>query len=439
MKRSVMAELEAWKESPNRKPLVVKGVRQCGKSYILEEFARTHFDKYLLVDFERDPVLCTFFEKEKDPARILRNIGARYGTVIDRDTFLLLDEIQVCPRAITFLKYFYADLPDHHIAAAGSLLGVAIERNSSSYPVGKVREIEMRPMTFHEYLVAVGEEEICGILDEEGVRDGIPEGFADILESHYNDYLFVGGMPEAVQAWVDRRDPEEVKAIQTAILNQYGSDFSNHVPRSEVVRVLDVWESIPKQLARDNVKFMFGHVRKGGRARELEDALKWIAQAGMVRLAYIDESAEFPVSIHEEGASFKVYMSDVGLLGRRCGMDYADYVSGELSGLILGALAENYVMNELTALFGTAPACWKRGTREVDFLIDFRRSVVPIEVKAGMKVRARSLRHYIDEYDPPRAVLFSLNPLSIGRVSEIPLYAAWLTKDVLSEVPERKD
>ncbi|MDO5862179.1 MAG: AAA family ATPase [Thermoplasmata archaeon] len=438
MWRSVMAELEAWKDSPRRKPLVVKGVRQCGKSYILEEFAKTHYDKFLLVNFERDPALCTFFDGTIDTARVLRNIGARYGTVIDKDTFVLFDEIQACPRAVTSLKYFCEDMPEYHIASAGSLLGVAIARGGWSYPVGKIKEIDMRPMTFREYLEAAGEGEICRIL-EEGIQEGIPEGFTDRLEGHYRDYLFVGGMPEAVDAWVRRGDPEEVIAIQIGILNQYASDFSSHVPRSEIVRVLDVWESIPKQLARDNTKFMFGHVRKGGRARELEDALKWIEQAGLVHLSYIDEAAEFPVSIHEDGAAFKVYMADVGLLGRRCGLDHADYASGELGGLLVGALTENYVMNELVAAFGSAPACWRKGTWEVDFLIDFRRSVVPIEVKAGTKVRARSLKHYIDEYRPSRAILFSDNPLSIGPVSGIPLYAAWLAKDVLSAIPDGND
>ncbi len=434
MWRKIMDDLVSWKNNPDRKPLVIRGVRQCGKTTILKRFGEERYRNCVYVNLEKQPAFCAVFEKDHDVQRIVSDISALSRTKIEKeDTLLILDEIQSCPRALASLKYFQEDGKGYHVACAGSLLGIVLAR-SSSKPVGKTEDLTMYPMDFHEWMIANGEDLLWEAVSENpGTLDA---ALADRLERLYREYLFVGGMPEAVKSWVTTHDEEEVSKAHDGILNWYSADMLGHAPNDDSDKIFQVWTSIPSQLFTETGNFIFSHVRKGGRARELEGALQWLVDAGLVHKVYKVETPKVPMKQQMDLISFKAYLCDVGLLGRMMNLTLDAYLYPEL-GLLSddyrGGLTENFVLNEIIHLFGEDVCFWRSGREELDFLIQHRSRIVPVEVKSGRKVRASSLGKYINEYDPVAAAVVSMNPPRIARVMHVPLYMIWSMRKLLND------
>ncbi len=425
MKRSVSAELQKWKESPARKPLVLKGVRQCGKTYILKEFGAGSYPDVAYFNFEETPVIAGLFERDYDVRRILTELGLFRGKTIEPGrTLVIFDEIQECGRALTSLKYFCENAGEYHIACAGSLLGIAIH-NDRSFPVGKVDFLTLYPMSFYEFLAATGSEQLAEYL--EGFVSGQPLSgpVAGKLETALRVYYTVGGMPEAVKTWRDTNDLGKTEAVQRQILAGYELDFVKHATAAEFPKLKAVWEAIPQQLARPTGKFIFSQVRKGWRARDLEDALQWLTGAGLVYKVCRIEKPFLPLSSYADAGAFKLYMADVGLLRSLAGVPAR--VVLEPSALYTefrGAVTENFVLNELVKSSGDRVYYWTSGNEaEVDFVVQQDEHVIPIEVKSAENVRAKSLAEYRKRYAPEFAVLTSMQGRTGGKgLIRIPLY-----------------
>ena len=425
MKRDVTQGLLAWKEQPNRKPLVLKGVRQCGKTYILKEFGREYYKDVAYFNFEENRSLNSLFEQDYDVKRILFELGLFLGrTIAPGNTLIILDEIQECPRAITALKYFCENAPEYHVACAGSLLGLAIHENQS-FPVGKVDIRTLYPMSFYEFLSATGNEALADYLTRFQSGSSVSELIGGKLRTALKQYYVVGGMPEAVSVWCETGDLEKVEAVQQDILASYELDFAKHAPPSEFPKLSAIWASVPQQLAKPNSKFIFSHVKKGWRSKDLEDALQWLIRAGLVYQVCKVEKPFMPLSSYADATNFKLYLCDVGLL-RRLARLPAQVVL-ESSGIYTefkGVMTENYVLGELVKHVDATPYYWVSGnSAEVDFIVQCGAHIVPIEVKAESNVKARSLAEYRKKYAPPVSVKTSmLDEVSGSEVRLIPLY-----------------
>ncbi len=435
MWRRAFGDLVAWKDSERRMPLLLRGVRQCGKTYLLKSFGAECYENTVYVNFESEKGLRALFDKDLDPRRIIADLSSIKRVRIEEGrTLMIFDEIQACPEAITSLKYFCEEAPGYHLAAAGSLLGVALSRKGS-FPVGKVDMMTLRPMDFEEFLVADGLGNLRDRVKEAGPFD-VSQPVLDELESEYRRYLFVGGMPRAVDAWVRDRNEGSVIEEQERILMSYDSDFLKHVPYDDGPKVSRVWESVPQQLAAENSRFFYSHVRGSVRASDLEDAVQWLTDAGLLYRVGSVSSPGTPLDFKPDEGLFKLYMCDVGLLSRMVGAELSMYTYEGLSGTVdpdfRGAVAENYVLTEIVSMNGRAPRYWRDGRHEVDFLFQSRAGVVPVEVKSGWKVRAASLKAYIDRFSPGRSVVLSMNPPRDGDVVKLPLCLAWMMRSVLS-------
>ena len=425
MKRDITRELLSWKEKPNRKPLVLKGVRQCGKTYILKAFGQENYTDTAYFNFEETKSLNSLFEQDFDVKRILFELGLFLGrTITPGDTLIVLDEIQECPQAITALKYFCENAPEYHVVCAGSLLGLAIHKDQS-FPVGKVDIRTLYPMSFYEFLAATGDEALADYLIRFQPGSSVSELIGGKLRTALKQYYIVGGMPEAVSTWRDTKDLEKVEAVQQNILASYELDFAKHAPPSEFPKLSAIWASVPQQLAKPNSKFMFSHVKKGWRSKDLEDALQWLVRAGLVYQVCKVEKPFMPLSSYADATSFKLYLCDVGLL-RRLARLPAQVVldSSEIYAEFKGAMAENYVLGELVKHVDATPYYWVSGnSAEVDFIVQCGVHIVPIEVKAERNVKARSLAEYRKKYAPPVSVKTSMmDDVSGSEVRLIPLY-----------------
>lgn len=432
MKRSITNRLILWKDDENRKPLLLSGVRQCGKTYVLKEFGENCFQDYAYLNFESDDRLKAVFDYDFNVERILKELSFICSKRIEPGkTLLILDEIQECPRAITSLKYFCENMRDLHIICAGSLLGVALARKNISFPVGKVNRMKMYPMSFKEFLWACGADQVAGILEDWPTDRPIPEVYSVQLSKHLKEYYSVGGMPEAVAEWAASHDMQKVEAIQDEILLGYSDDFAKHAPLDQVEKIRWIWSSVPKQLAKDNNKFVFSHVKEGKRAAELEDALQWLRDAGLAIQLELVEKPEIPLASMADSTYFKVYLSDVGLLRRMSGLS-ARTIMEEDSLFIRfkGALAENYAVNELTSS-GEAIYFWRSGnTAEVDIVMESDGLIIPIEVKSADNTQAKSYRQFCKRYTP--SIGFRLSMKNIGenecegtRTISLPLWMLW--------------
>lgn len=432
MKRSITNRLILWKDDENRKPLLLSGVRQCGKTYVLKEFGENCFQDYAYLNFESDDRLKAVFDYDFNVERILKELSFICSKRIEPGkTLLILDEIQECPRAITSLKYFCENMRDLHIICAGSLLGVALARKNISFPVGKVNRMKMYPMSFKEFLWACGADQVAGILEDWPTDRPIPEVYSVQLSKLLKEYYSVGGMPEAVAEWTASHDIQKVETIQDEILLGYSDDFAKHAPLDQVEKIRWIWSSVPKQLAKDNNKFVFSHVKEGKRAAELEDALQWLRDAGLVIQLELVEKPEIPLASMADSTYFKVYLSDVGLLRRMSGLS-ARTIMEEDSLFIRfkGALAENYAVNELTST-GEAIYFWRSGnTAEVDIVMESDGLIIPIEVKSADNTQAKSYRQFCKRYTP--SIGFRLSMKNIGenecegtRTISLPLWMLW--------------
>lgn len=425
MERLLFQELIAWKEKTNRKPLILKGVRQCGKTYLLKTFGRQCYADTAYFNFEETESLKTLFETDYDVNRILFELGLTLGRTIQRETTLIIfDEIQECGRAITALKYFCENAPEYHIVCAGSLLGIALKKQPS-FPVGKVDFLTLYPMSYAEFLLANGETQLAGYLTAFKRGEKISEPVANKLATYLKQYYVTGGMPEVVQMWCETHDIEKTEKVQQMILDSYQFDFSKHAPAKDFPKILAIWQSIPEQLAKDNSKFIFGHVRKGWRAKDLEDALVWLEGAGLVYKVCRIEKPFIPMSAYADPTVFKLYLCDVGLLRKLSKLPYEVILeSSTLYTEFKGAMTENFVLCELLKSSENTPYYWTSGnSAEVDFVIQCGTQIVPIEVKSERNVKAKSLAEYRKKYEPVYAVKTSMRSKTNGiGVLNIPLY-----------------
>lgn len=421
--------------------MIIEGIRQCGKTWILKHFGEAEFKDIAYFNFEYDDRLQKIFEGDLNVSRIIKDLGIlRNKSIRPGTTILILDEIQICPRAITSLKYFCENLPGLHVAAAGSLLGVAIAQmgKNVSFPVGKVQMLKMYPLNFPEFLLAKDEKLLYEYLNDLSRDEEISAAFTGKLEEAYREYLITGGLPEVVSSWVNNHDIGLVETIQSEIIGNYEKDFVKYASISEFPKLTLIWNAIPAQLAKDNQKFIFSHVKNGMRARDLEDSLQWLVSAGLIYKVEKIERPYIPVTTYGDITYFKIYFSDVGLL-RRMSKFPADVVfdTSSLTANMRGILTGNFVLTELISRNFQRPFFWKSGgTAEVDYIIQDGVDVVPIEVKSARFTRSRSLAEYRKKYSPRIAVRTSLNNIArhsdeYGEVLEIPLYLIWRLKAYL--------
>lgn len=432
MQRDFIQNLIEWKDSKRRKPLILTGVRQCGKTYLLKEFGSEYFDNFCYINFESAGKYSAIFEYDYDVKRILREIElAENVKIIAGKTLLIFDEIQECPKAITSLKYFCENLQELHLVCAGSLLGVAIKKENISFPVGKVNRMQLYPMSFKEYLQAVGEGKYIELFNDWNINREIPELYTVPLERHLKNYYIVGGMPEAVKEFAESGDYAEVAKIQDEILSDYSDDFSKHAPISEIEKIRMIWDSIPKQLAKENNKFVFSHVKEGKRAHELEAALQWLKNSGLVHLVELVQNAELPLSSNADSTYFKVYMADSGLLCRRLGLSYKNILEENTAlSTFKGAITENYVLQELIVQ-NKVPYFWRSGnTAELDFLFEEDGNVIPVEVKAATNTQSKSFKQFCKKYQNKTGFKLSLKNIAENdcegtNAVSLPLYLLW--------------
>lgn len=425
MDRLLMNDLISWKDRPNRKPLLLQGARQTGKTWLVEEFGRHNFDDVVKIDLMMSSEYKSLFDGDLDPARIISQIELRVGRSIDpQRTLLFFDEIQEAPRGITALKYFCERARSYHVIATGSYMGVSVGRSGDSFPVGKIDELTLRPMCFEEYLRAVAGEPIANAMAAADM-DTLA-GVSDLLAEHLKRYLVIGGMPEVVASFSNSEDFEEARRLQRAILMSYEADFSKHAPTRILERMRLVWNSLPSQLAKENRRFVYGAVREGGRARDFEESLQWLSDHGVTRKIRRVDALRVPLSSYEDLGSFKLFSLDVGLLASQTGLDARAVLEGnELYTEFKGALTEQYVCEELV-MSGFDPVYWSAGSgkAETDFSVELNGSVVPIEVKSGENLKSKSLRVACDKFGLSRAVRTSLSGFrDEGWLVNIPLWA----------------
>jgi predicted AAA+ superfamily ATPase len=417
----MMEQLVAWKHNPAKKPLILRGVRQCGKTYLLRAFGRLHYGDVAYFNFEDNPKLGETFARDLRPERIVKELSIlRDKTILPGKTLIIFDEIQLCGKALTALKYFYENAPAYHILCAGSFWGVALAEKTS-FPVGKVSFLTLRPLSFYEFLLADRKDLLLAYLRE---NDASPGPFADELREKLLDYYIVGGMPEAVKTWMDSGfNLEKTEEVQQRILDSYEVDFVKHAPRKDFPKLSAIWRSIPNQLAKENSKFIFSQVKDSWRAKDLEDALEWLIRAGLAYKVEKIEKPFIPLSAYADHAHFKLYMCDVGLLRCMAGLPpSALYGANKAYTEFKGALTENYVLCELMNLYRETPFYWRSGNRaEVDFIVQNDADIIPLEVKAERAAHARSLSEYCKKYTPRLSFVTSMEQ----KPGAIPLYLLW--------------
>ncbi len=436
MERALYTDLIAWKSSSRRKPLLLRGARQTGKTFLLQEFGKSEYDQVVYCNFEEDPALDSFFKRDLNPHRIVEELSLYKGINIQPQNHLVIfDEIQASNLALNSLKYFQERANDFHISAAGSLLGVKMSR-PGSFPVGKVNFLDLHPMSFLEFLTALGKPEYAELLSSRSEPEPLPTAIHMEMISLLRKYYVVGGMPEPVQHYVDTGDVGATREIHHEILDSYVLDFAKHAPTSDIPKLNLLWDSLPKHLARENKKFMFSMVRKGARAREYENALRWLHDAGIALPCHAVTSNRPPLSHYADRGCFKVYVMDVGILGAMAHLRPEIMVQGDrLFTEYRGALVENYVAQQLTAMGHSDLFYWRSrgGKAELDFLYETADGVVPIEVKSGLSRKSKSLRSYDHQFAPSQLVRTNLlNLKRDGKICNIPLYAVSLLPSLLN-------
>ena len=423
MERELFTKLERWMNKKNRKPLIIQGARQVGKTWIMKEFGARFYENTVYINFDNNKAMKDVFDLDFDLKRILSAIKIEYGKSFQAEnTLIIFDEIQEAPKALASLKYFYENAPQYSIIAAGSLLGVALHQGTS-FPVGKVDFLKLCPMSFNEFILAVGEKGLHEALRSQDYEliNAYAGKYTDLLKKYY----YVGGLPEVVQTYIDSDDLFEVREIQNNLLQYYEEDFSKHAPKEVVPRIMMVWNSIPSQLAKENRKFMYGALREGARAKDFELAIQWLEDAGLILKSYRVSKPDIPLIAYMEMNSFKMFMFDVGLLTAKTGLSARLLLEGSrIFEEFKGALTEQYVAQELHAAgyplyyFATA-----RSTGEIDFMLQGDLDCVPIEVKAEQNLRARSLRAFCDKYKPGMAIRSSMsNYKQEDWLTNVPLY-----------------
>jgi len=430
MKRNAIEELKKWQSNPERKPMVLRGARQVGKTWLMKEFGRSCYENYVYFNFDEEDELKSIFETNKNPLRIIELLSMLSGNKVEPSkTLIIFDEIQECPEALNTLKYFKEKANDYHVVAAGSLLGTLLAQ-PKSYPVGMVNLLDIFPLTFDEFLDATDPALYSYYKSIEKGRQ-IEEIFHSRLTEAYNYYLIIGGMPECVASWVKYKDPAKIIAIQRELVDIYENDFSKHNGKVNSGRILMVFRSIVSQLAKPNEKFMYGAVRDGGRARDFEEAIEWLVSAGILNRVYNVSKMEHPISAFDKLDQFKLFVFDTGLLKYMAGIDNsaillkADYQ-------FKGPLTENYVLQQLRGQFAVEPRYYADKSGEIDFVLQNGMEIVPVEAKGGEDKSAPSFKRYVAEHHPKNAIRFSKRGYrKDGEFTNIPLYLVRKVKDLL--------
>ena len=410
IRRDIIEQFKAWKNTPERKPILLKGARQIGKTWAMETFGREAFDYYVKFDFDRQPELKSVFQISKNPERIIKEL-ALYTEVpiIAGQTLIIFDEIQECEEALNSLKYFYEDAPQYHIIAAGSLLGVAVKRRSMTVPVGKVNMIRMYPVTFREFLRAA-DERTFQYIENLYTAERLPEIILNKLKTEYRRYLICGGMPEAVISLLDNKGMEAVEQVLQDILDLYELDFSKYATPRDIPRIHAIWHSLPSQLAKENRKFIYKVIKQGARSKDYEDALLWLEDAGMIYRTFNITKPALPLSAYEETTAFKVYACDCGLLRRLARLPATVILNPNANYTeFKGSMAENAVLQSIIPLLNNdIPHYWSPDSRaEIEFVIQWGENIIPIEVKAENCINGRSLSVYTERYKPTKRIRFS--------------------------------
>lgn len=409
MKRQAIEKLYEWKNSAGRKPLIIRGARQVGKTWLMKEFGRLAFKNIVYINFDSNSDIAQLFAGNLDIPRLISGLEIfSRNKIVPQETLLIFDEVQEAPRALTSLKYFCEEAPEYAIVAAGSLLGVAMHQGTS-FPVGKVNFLDLYPMSFTEFLNATGNEQLTELLQKGDWQliTGLKDRFIDLLRLYY----YIGGMPEAVQCYLDEKDVFKVREVQKRILDAYEQDFSKHAPANVVARIRMVWQSIPSQLARENRNFIYGSLRKGARAKDFELAIQWLKDCGLIDQVIRLVKPAIPLPAYAD-SGFKMFLLDVGLLGAMSGLDAQSLLKGnELFSEFKGALTEQYVAQQLRSESGLTPFYWsaERATAEVDFLFQQGMELYPLEVKAEENLKAKSLKVYFDKFQPRLAIRSSMS------------------------------
>ncbi|MDD5568747.1 MAG: ATP-binding protein [Candidatus Omnitrophica bacterium] len=427
MRRTILNKLISWKSSEQRKPLILKGVRQVGKTWLLREFGKKYYENTAYFNFDEQSGLKQYFETDKDARRIIKNLALINGApILPGKTLIIFDEIQECNAALNALKYFCENAPEYHVVCAGSLLGIRVSK-PESFPVGKVEFLTVHPMTFTEFLWASKEEKLIQYIDNIDSLDQIPDIFFNQLHEKLKMYFITGGMPESVRAWAEEQDIARVQKVLQDILNAYELDFSKHAEIKDIAKLGLIWSSIPSQLSKENKKFIYRAVKEGVRAREYEGALTWLCNAGLAYKIYRNTKPGLPVSAYDDPGAFKLYLVDAGLLRRLALLDPVSFNEGNrLFSEFKGALSENYILQSLAAQYEGLPRYWSSGaTAEVDFMIQRGNDILPIEVKSDENVRGKSFALYNQKYAPLIRVRFSLKNLKKdGNLVNIPMFLA---------------
>jgi predicted AAA+ superfamily ATPase len=439
MFRQAMNALTRWKERPDRKPLIIRGARQVGKTWLMKEFGKTSYQNVAYINFDNNLGMKELFNGDFSVERLIKGLQIETGKVIDAGTTLLIfDEIQEVPRALTALKYFCENAPHYQIVSAGSLLGVALHPGSS-FPVGKVEFLDLYPLDFLEFLQATGNDNLAGLLESLDMEmiTAFRDRFVDLLKQYY----FVGGMPEVIVRYLETNDIQVVREVQQSILLAYEQDFSKHAPTDAVPRIRMLWGSIPAQLAKENRKFVYGLVRQGARAKDYEAALTWLSDCGLIYKVGRITNPAVPLSAYQDFDAFKLYILDVGLLAALSGIDARSLLEGSrFFGQFKGALTEQYVLQQLLARGKVRPFYWsaEKSTGEIDFIFQFENHVVPLEVKAAENLQAKSLRNYCQKYSPRQAVRTSLSNFRREEwLVNVPLYAVPVLTKLLAQEAKR--
>ena len=409
MYRYAIEDLRNWKHKKNRKPLIIEGARQVGKTWIMKEFGRQEYQNIVYINFDSNARVAELFSADLNTQRILRGIEIYVGKKIDpENTLIIFDEVQEVPKALSSLKYFCEDAPEYHIVCAGSLLGIALH-DGTSFPVGKVEFLKLHPLSYKEFLMATGKELYAELIDQKDYQ--MIASFKQIYVDALKEYYYVGGMPEAVVSYSEEQDFAEIRNIQNRILAAYEQDFSKHAPANIVPKIRMVWNSIPSQLAKENRKFLYGLIREGARAKEYETAIMWLSDCGLVHKVSRITTPHLPLKAYEDLKAFKLFLVDVGLLGALAGLNQKILLDGnDLFVEFKGALTEQYVLQQLVTNpdLGVYYYTNDRGSCEIDFLIDDGEKIIPLEVKAEINLRAKSLKSYRDKYTPEVSVRASM-------------------------------
>lgn len=434
MRRYIKEQLIEWKNRKDRKPLILKGARQVGKTYILKEFGEEQYENIAYFNFDHDETLKGLFLSTKDPKRILEQLVFATGKVIKPEkTLIIFDEIQECPDALNSLKYFQEEANEYHIVCAGILLGIKLSH--TSFPVGKVDYLEMYPMTFTEFLLADNQDNLVYYMESITKIEKIPDIIFEQLNEKMKAYFIIGGMPEVVKVWVETKDIEEVTRIQKQILNGYENDFGKHTNTSNMQsKIFIIWESIVSQLARENKKFLYQVAKDGARAREYEDAVNWLNNSNIVNKIFNVTKPDFPLNAYTDLSSFKLYMSDVGLLRRKANLDSRIVIEGNrLFEEFKGALTENFILNMLLFKFDNRPNYYVFDRHEIDFIIQYKNEIIPIEVKAGESVNNTSLTKFNEANKNKISIRFSTKNLDkSGKILNVPIFMAEYVDKLIS-------